>query len=176
MGINSKVTKVLVLALLFVFIGYSVTSVVFSPYTLPVEKLKPTGSTVENVTFNYSGMSSTYSLKLIAPDDPIVASVSFAVTVEIQKLEQSVKAPYSSSSISISKGEIAFPSGENVSYSSITTNSGSLLIVFNGLTASNYGNITLVLDLVIVPSWNVWIYHFSSSARSVSLDVPMTFT
>ena len=176
MAISSKVTKIMVLALLFAFIGYSVASVVFPPYTLPVTKYDMTGSSVENVTFNYSGMSSTYSLDLTAPPVPIVASVSFAVTVEIQKLDQSIKTPFTSSSISISKGEITFPSGENVSYSSITTNSGSLMVVFNGLSAGNYGNITLVLDLVIVPSWNVWIYHFSSSARSVSLDVPMTFT
>ncbi|MHB1708951.1 MAG: hypothetical protein ACYCT2_05700 [Thermoplasmataceae archaeon] len=176
MGIRSKVTKVMVLALLFAFVGYSVTSVVFSPYTLPLKKLESTGPTEENVTFNYSGMSSTYNLKFIAPNGPIGASVSFAITVEIQKLEQSVKAPYSSSSISISKGDIAFPSGENVPYSGITANNGSLLVVFNGLSSSNYGNITLVLDLVIVPSWSVWIYHFSSNAQSVSLNIPMIFT
>lgn len=176
MVIRSKVTKVIVLALLFALVSYSVTSVVFSPYTLPLEKLKSTGPTEENVTFNYSGMSSTYSLKFIAPDGSIGASVSFAITVEIQKLEQSVKAPFSSSSISISKGDIAFPSGKNIPYSSISANNGSILVVFNGLSSSNYGNITLVLDLVIVPSWSVWIYHFSSSAKSISLNIPMIFT
>ncbi len=176
MRINSKIIKILIIALLFAFVGYSVISAAFSPYTLPVEKLKLTGTTIENVTFNYSGMSSTYSLKLIAPDRPIGTMVSFAITVEIQKLEQNIKAPYSSSSISISNGEVAFPSGVNMSYSSITMNSGNLLVVFNGLSASNYGNVILVLDLVIVPSWNIWIYHFSSSAQHISLNVPITFT
>lgn len=175
MIIGSRASKIFILVILVIFIGYSAISVVFSPFTLPVEKFKTEGTIEENVTFTFSGMTSTYSLEVIAPNNPIGTSISFAITVEIQKIEQNVKIPYSSSSVSVNNAWISFSSNETVKSYSVTPSKGNLFIVFNGLDASYIGNVTLNLNIIMIPSWNIWIYHFASSSQTVSFKIPMKF-
>ena len=163
-----------VIALVVVFLGYTLFSIFAPPHTLAQSDYKNRGVAYEQVEFTNGHMSSTYKLTGKAPNIPIGTSSSFAVGVSIQKTRQILSSPYTDSSFYINNATLRFPDGtSSTSFQVHQVNQTMIELVFNSQTYVKSGNITMQMYISFTPAWDISIYHIPSQNQIVTVDIPL---
>lgn len=159
-----------------VFSGYSLFSI-FGPFhTLAQSDYKDRGVAYSQVEFTNGNMSATYNFSAKAPNVPIPASTSFAVSVSIQKTGQVLSGPYTSSSFYVNNATLRFPDGTSSTSFQVFQNKTLTEITFNLQTYVESGNITMQMYVSFTPTWNIWIYPIPSQEQTVTIGIPLEVT